>query len=81
MVQETRLHPSDLILPVFIRTPEGPSEIPSMPGTRRWTIAELPKIIEQVLEVGIPAIDLFPLTPQELKTADGREAFNPENLI
>ncbi len=81
MVQETRLHPSDLILPVFIRTPEGPAEIPSMPGTRRWTIAELPKIIDQVLEAGIPAIDLFPLTPQELKTTDGKEAFNAENLI
>src|ERR1700690_1202159 len=63
MVQETRLHPSDLILPIFIRTPEGPAEIPSMPGVRRWTIAELPIIIEQVLEVGIPAVDLFPLTP------------------
>jgi porphobilinogen synthase len=52
-----------------------------MPGTRRWTIAELPQIIEQTLAVGIPAVDLFPLTPQELKTPDGKEAFNPENLI
>lgn len=81
MVQETRLHPSDLILPLFIRTPEGPAEIASMPGVRRWTLEELPKIIEQAVEVGIPAVDLFPLTPQELKTPDGKEAFNPENLI
>lgn len=81
MVQETRLHPSDLILPLFIRYSNGPAEIPSMPGVKRWTIEELPQIIEQILEVGIPAVDLFPLTPQELKTVDGREAFNPENLI
>ena len=81
MVQETRLHPSDLILPVFIRTPEGPAEIASMPGVRRWTIAELPQIIEQAVEAGLPAVDLFPLTPPELKTPDGKEAFNPENLI
>lgn len=81
MVQETRLHPSDLILPLFIRTPEGPAEIPSMPGTCRWTIAELPRIIEQIVEAGIPAVDLFPLTPHDLKTNDGMEAFNPENLI
>jgi porphobilinogen synthase len=81
MVQETRLHPSDLILPIFIRQPDGPAGIPSMPGVKRWTIAELPQIIEQVVEAGIPAIDLFPLTPQELKTPDGKEAFNPENLI
>ncbi len=81
MVQETRLHPSDLILPLFIRTPEGPAEIPSMPGVRRWTIEELPQIIEQILAVHIPAVGLFPLTPQALKTPDGKEAFNPENLI
>jgi porphobilinogen synthase len=81
MVQETRLHPSDLILPLFIRKPDGPAEITSMPGVRRWTIDELPKIIEQAVEAGIPAVDLFPLTPHELKTPDGREAFNPENLI
>lgn len=81
MVQETRLHPSDLILPVFIRTPEGPAEIASMPGVRRWTITELPQIIEQAVELGIPAVDLFPLTPQDLKTPEGKEAFNSENLI
>lgn len=81
MVQETRLHPSDLILPLFIRNPEGPAEISSMPGVRRWTIEELPQIIEQAADLGIPAVDLFPLTPQELKTPDGREAFNSNNLI
>jgi porphobilinogen synthase len=81
MVQETRLHPSDLILPLFIRLPESPADIASMPGVRRWTIAELPQIIEQTIDAGIPAIGLFPFTPQELKTADGMEALNPENLI
>lgn len=81
MVQETRLHPSDLILPLFIRSPEGPAEITSMPGVRRWTIAELPQILDQIIEAGIPAVDLFPLTPPELKTMDGKEAWNPENLV
>jgi len=81
MVQETRLHPSDLILPLFIRTPEGSPEISGMPGVRRWTVEELPQILDQVLEAGLPAIGLFPLTPQHLKTPDGREALNPENLI
>ncbi|MBM3467814.1 MAG: porphobilinogen synthase [Alphaproteobacteria bacterium] len=81
MVQETWLHPSDLILPIFIRTPDASAEIESMPGIRRWTLEELPQIIDQVLEVGIPAIALFPLTPFALKTVDGAEACNPENLI
>jgi porphobilinogen synthase len=81
MVQENRLHPSDLILPLFIRTPESPAEVAAMPGIRRWTVEELPQIIEPIVEAGIPAIALFPLTPAELKTTDGREAFNQENLI
>lgn len=81
MVQENRLHPSDLILPLFIRTPNGPAEITTMPGVRRWTIEELPQVIEQIVEAGIPAVALFPLTPSELKTADGAEALNPDNLI
>lgn len=81
MVQETRLHPSDLILPLFIRTPEGAPDIVGMPGVRRWAVAELPQILGQILEAGLPAIALFPLTPQRLKTPDGREALNPENLI
>ena len=54
MVQETRLHPCDLILPLFIRTPEDAPDIVSMPGVRRWTIAELPQIIDHVLEAGSP---------------------------
>ena len=81
MVQETRLHVSDLILPVFIRTPESPAEIQSMPGVRRWALAELPQIVEQILEAGIPAIDLFPLIPPELKTPEGNEGWNPDNLM
>ena len=81
MVQETRLHSSDLVLPLFIRVPETSPDIASMPGVRRWAIAELPQIINQILEAGILAIDLFPLVPQELKPPVGKEAFNPENLI
>lgn len=81
MVQETRLHPSDFILPLFIRTPAGSADIKSIPGARRWTVEELPQVIDQILEARIPAIALFPLTPQDVKTVDGKEALNPENLI
>ncbi len=81
MVQETRLHPSDLVLPLFIRPPEAAPDIASIPGVRRWTIAELPQIIDQTLEAGILAVDLFSLVSPELKTPEGKEAFNPENLV
>ena len=33
------------------------------------------------MELGIPALALFPVTPEEKKTADGREAWNPDALV
>jgi len=61
--------------------PDGSADIESMPGIRRWAVKELPQIIDQVREVGIPAVGLFPFIPYSLKTVNGIEACNPENLI
>ena len=82
MVQETRLTVSDLIWPLFVVEGDKVEEpIPSLPGVNRYSID---KIIEQAryaLRLGIPAIALFPRTPDELKDAHGTEALNPDNLI
>jgi porphobilinogen synthase len=82
MVQETRLTVSDLIWPLFVVEGDKVEEpIPSLPGVKRYSID---KIIEQAryaLRLGIPAIALFPRTPDELKDAHGTEALNPDNLI
>jgi porphobilinogen synthase len=44
------------------------------------TIDELVREGESLLELGIPAIVLFPVTEASRKTLDGREAYNPEGL-
>jgi len=55
--------------------------IASMPGIERLSIDQTVAAAEQAAALGIPVIALFPYTEQELKTADGREATNGQNLI
>ena len=82
MVSEHRVTVNDLIWPVFIQ--EGTNlrtPIASMPGVERLSIDLLTLAVKEARDLGIPAIALFPATPTNLKTQDGEEAFNPENLV
>ncbi len=82
LVAEHRVTPADLIWPVFVQ--EGKAKrtpIPSMPGVARLTIDEVVKDARRAAKLGIPAIALFPVVPQELKVEDGDEAWNPDNLV
>ncbi len=82
MVQEHHLHVSDLIWPVFMVEGDNVRDpIPSMPGVERYSIDVLCDEVKAARDLGIPAIALFPVTPQEKKSDDGAEAFNPDNLI
>lgn len=82
MVQEHHLHVSDLIWPVFVVEGDNVRDpIPSMPGVERYSIDVLCDEVKAARDLGIPAIALFPVTPQEKKSDDGAEAFNPDNLI
>ena len=81
MMRETTLGPSDFIYPVFVMEGTGQRvAVPSMPGVERVTVDELVREAEQCAELGVPAIALFPVTPPEAKSLDGREAWNPEGL-
>ena len=51
-----------------------------MPGVERVSIDELLKEAAELVELGVPAVALFPVTPQEAKSEDAREAFNPDGL-
>lgn len=81
LVAETQLSVQDLILPIFIREKESPALIEAMPGVFRYTIDELHALIDQVSSLQIPAIALFPYTPQEKRSPTGQEALNPDNLV
>jgi porphobilinogen synthase len=82
LVAETRLTVDDLIWPVFVQEGQGlATDIASMPGVKRLSIDRLAEAAQEAAELGIPAIAIFPATPPELKTPDGDEATNPDNLI
>jgi len=82
MLAEHRLHPSDLIWPLFICEGQDCEEpIASLPGVSRWSVDRLAGKAREAVALGIPCIALFPNTPNELRTDDAREALNPDNLI
>ncbi len=82
MVAEHRLDTADLIWPVFVLDGENQREtVKSMPGVDRLSIDLLLPAISEARDLGIPAVALFPVTPTDLKTDDGIEATNPDNLV
>jgi porphobilinogen synthase len=81
MVRESQLDVSDLIWPLFVIEGKDKEEpVASMPGVSRWSIDLAVKRAQDAAALGIPAIALFPNTPKALRTDDGREAYNPDNL-
>jgi porphobilinogen synthase len=79
---ETVVTPADLIWPLFIVEGTGVEEpIATMPGVSRWSVDLIAKRAVEARELGIPVIALFPNTPAALRTEDGREALNPDNLM
>lgn len=81
LMQENQLSPADLIYPVFVL--EGVNqkeEVASMPGVERMSIDLLVEEAKELVDLGIPAVALFPVTPQDAKSLDAREAWNPEGL-
>jgi porphobilinogen synthase len=81
LMRENALTPDDLIWPVFVLEGDDyAEEVTSMPGVVRLTIDRLLPAAEHCLELGIPAIALFPVVPAEFKSDDAREAWNPEGL-
>jgi len=82
LMRETRLTTDDLIYPVFVLDGKNRIEaVPSMPGVNRYTVDKLLPHAEQCAKLGIPAIAIFPVIADHLKTADGREATNPKGLV
>jgi porphobilinogen synthase len=82
LVAENTLSAADLIWPLFVIEGEKKREaISSMPGVERLSIDLAVAAAKEAAELGIPVIALFPNTDPKLKSEDGREAVNPNNLI
>ncbi|MEM1079886.1 MAG: porphobilinogen synthase [Pseudomonadota bacterium] len=82
MMAETTLSPADFIWPCFVTPGEDRAEpIETMPGVERLTIDRLVARAAEAAELGIPAMAIFPNTPDGLKTPGAEEAWNPENLV
>lgn len=80
MVRENSLSASDLIYPLFVKPGEGRrDEIGSMPGVFQLTLDQLPAEIDELKELGIPAVILFGLPSH--KDAQGSEAYDDHGII
>jgi len=81
LMRENVLTVNDLIWPVFVLEGENQREaISSMPGVERLSIDLLLQEAAQAVALGIPALALFPVTPQSAKSANAEEAWNPDGL-
>jgi porphobilinogen synthase len=82
MVRETTLTPADFILPMFVI--DGQNErtaIRSMPGVERLSVDLAVQAAKEAAAAGIPALALFPNTPDHLRNENGSEAYNPDNIM
>jgi porphobilinogen synthase len=78
---ETVLTPSDLIWPLFITAGDAEEPIASLPGVSRWPVTQIVERAKEAKALRIPCVALFPNTPAHLRTDNGAEALNPDNLI
>lgn len=80
--RETVLTPADLIWPLFVTDGRGVEEpVASLPGVSRWSVDAIAARAREAAALGIPCVALFPNTPAEKRSADGREALDPDNLM
>ena len=82
LVRETALSVDDLIWPLFVIDGENTREpVASMPDVERLSVDLAVEAAREAADLGIPVIALFPNTPADLRSADGAEAFNADNLV
>jgi len=81
LMRETSLSAGNLIYPLFVIEGARKREaVASMPGIERVSVDELVREAESLVELNIPALALFPVTPGSAKSLDAREAWNPDGL-
>ena len=82
LMRENTLSASDFIYPMFILDGEQRCEaVESMPGIERVSIDLLLEQAQEVSDLGIPAIVLFPVVDESGKSDQADEAWNPQGLV
>ena len=82
LYRETVLTPADLIWPLFVTDGNGIEEpVGSLPGVSRWSLDGIVARAREAVALGIPCLALFPNTPANLRSDQGDEALNPDNLM
>ena len=82
LTAETRLHPADFILPVFIADGlSGPREIASMPGVFQHTTDSLKALCHEALEAGVKCVDVFGVPLDEDKDATGSAGIREDGVL
>jgi len=82
MMRETRLSPDDFIYPVFVLDGSRREEpVASLPGVSRKSLDNLLADAEACVALGIPAVALFPVIPQDQKSLDAAAAWDPDGLV
>jgi porphobilinogen synthase len=80
--RETVLTPADLVWPLFVTEGKGVEEpVGSLPGVSRWSLDGIGARAKEAVSLGIPCVALFPNTPADKRSEDGKEALNPDNLM
>lgn len=82
LVAQTRLHPAELILPVFVRDGiSEPQPISSMPGVMQHTPDSLVQAARQAVDAGIGGIMVFGVPRDEDKDAVGSCGLSPDGVL
>jgi porphobilinogen synthase len=80
--RENVLTPADLVWPLFVTEGRGVEEpVASLPGVSRWSLEGIAARAKEAVGLGIPCVALFPNTPAHLRSDDGKEALNADNLM
>ena len=82
LMAENQLTVNDLIYPMFVLEGENRTEeVASMLGIKRYSLDLLLEEAKELVELGIPLIAIFPVTPADNKSLMAEEAYNPEGLV
>jgi porphobilinogen synthase len=80
LVRETRLAPSDFVLPLFAVPGENVRrEVPSMPGVHQTSVDELLRDAEEAAALGLGGVLLFGIPPE--KDAAGSGAYAADGIV